>query len=254
MVEGVLALLPTTNLNLTENSSIELVNGTLSGLTANQKIKIGDEIKYKGNTDGIVTGYFIADNTTGSSPGGFKSLGTLPVNFTSFYVSQSGDDAQLHWSTDREINNSHFDVERSYNGVDWEKIAIVIGGMNSNNTNTYAYADKNISNPVVYYRLRQVDTDGRGTYSSIKILRIGQTASPLKIYGADKNVVVDMNQVIKNPVNVSVIDCKGQVVRKKAFSNQQYKIVYSLGDIPTGVYIVNVSDSKGLNVTQKIAL
>lgn len=256
VVEGILTLQPSTNFNLTDNSSIELRNGTLVGLTANQKIKIGNEIKYKGNTDGILTGYFLADNTTGSSPSGFRSLGLLPVNFTSFYVSLSGNSAQLHWSTSNEVNNSHFDVQRSYNGINWETLATVAGANNRNATNNYNYNynDKNISNPVVYYRLRQVDIDGRAMYSSIKIARIGEATAPVRIYGSDKNVVVDFNQVIKNPINVSIVNSNGQIVSKQVFSNPQYKVIYSLKDVPNGIYIVHVSDNKGLNATQKIAL
>ena len=253
-IMGVLTILPSTNLNFSENTSIELINGSIVGLLVNQKIKIGDEIKYKGSEDGTITGNYYADNTTGTSPNGFRSLSSLPVNFTSFYVSKSGTAIQLTWSTDREINSSRFEIERSFNGVDWQNIASANAAGNSSNNNNYSYNDKNLSGPVVYYRIRQVDIDGRSVYSSIKTIRSNEAISPLKIYAAEKNVVIDLNQAVKNKLVVTVINTNGQVLNRQTFANPQYKIKLQLNNVITGTYIVNVNDNNGLNMTTKIVL
>ena len=251
---GSISVLDGTNLNLSDNSSIQVEGGSIIGNSANQKIKIGSDIKYKGNNDEILTGYFISDNTTGSSPAGFRVLAILPVNFTSFYISKSSEKIQLTWSTDREINNSHFDVERSSNGTDWQTIAVVKSSQNGINTNNYSYNDKTISSSVVYYRLRQVDTDGRFVYSSIKTIRLGEVISPVRIYGSDKNVVVDLNTEFKSNIIISVVNTSGQVIFKRTFINPSYRINLEITNAKTGTYIVQVSDNKGWSEARKVIL
>jgi hypothetical protein len=215
---------------------------------------IGGTIKYQGDIDGLKTGHSIADNTTGASPLGFRAFSTLPVNFTSFYIGKSGENIQLNWSTDKEIDNSHFDVEKSFDGLDWQKIAIVLGSGISDNIHNYSYNDKISTSPVVYYRLRQVDIDGRSIYSSIKMIRINEAVSAARIYGSDKNVVIDLNTSIKNNLTVSVINANGQVVRKETFNNPSYRVKINLQNASTGAYVVQVSDNKGWTEVKKVIL
>lgn len=254
VVYGSISVSAGTNLNFSDNSLIQLEGGSIVGTAANQKIKIGNDIKYKGNNDGTLTGYFITDNTTGSSPNGFRLLSILPVNFTSFYINKSGENIQLYWSTANEINNSHFDVERSYNGTDWQKIAEVFGSRNSNNSNNYSYHDKTIPSSVIYYRLRQVDIDGRSMYSSIKAVRSGEVIEVVRIFGKDKKVVIDLNTAVKKNLVISVVNSNGQVITRQTFSNPSYKIEVNVSNSSTGTYIVHVSDSEGWSEAKKVVL
>jgi hypothetical protein len=231
-----------------------LINGTISGNSSNQKIKIGSNIKYNGNQDGVRTGLLLMDNTTGSSPNGFLSFSILPVHFKSFYISKSGNDIQLSWSTDNETGSSHFDVERSFNGVQWQKIAEVTAAGNSNNTSNYNYYDKNLSNSIVYYRLRQVDINSRATYSSIKMIRFNEPISAVKIFGADKNVVIELNTSIKGSIRVQVLNNSGQVIGQHSYTNSSYRINLNLNHIANGAYIVHVSTTNGWSEAKKVVL
>jgi hypothetical protein len=253
-ISGTLSLAGSTNLHLSNNSIIVLNNGTISGDNANEKIKIGNQIKYKGNVDGVVTGYWIADNTSGSAPNGFKSFSMLPVNFTSFHINKSGNNIQLVWSTDIEIRNSHYEIERSINGRDWSKIAVVLSAANSNNGGNYDYTDQNILGEVVYYRLRQVDLDGRSTYSSVKTIRLSEAISAIKIYGSEKKVIIDLSAAIKNTVVVSIVNNNGQVIHQQSYSNPSYKINLNLYYIANGAYIVHVANNKGWSEVKKVIL
>ena len=254
IVEGRVDLAPNTVLLLSNNSSIELHDGFISGTTATQQVLIGGVVKYQGDLDGLKTGYSIADNTSGVSPAGFRALSTLPVNFTSFLIGKSAGNIQLSWSTDREMNNSHFEIERSFNGLDWLKVAVMFGAGNSDNVHNYKYNDKISTNAVVYYRLRQVDIDGRSVYSSIKSIREGEITPAAKIYGADKNVVIDLNTATNNSLIVSVLTTGGHVVARKTVRNPAYRINISLPNLSSGPYIVQVSDSKGWTEVKKVIL
>ena len=253
-ISGSLTLSANTILNLTSNSSVRLNSGTIYGTTTNQRILIGTTVKYRGNVDGAKTGLSIADNTTGVAPNGFRDLTTLPVNFTSFYINKSAQTIQLSWSTDNETNNSHFEVERSSNGTTWEKIAVINAGINSNNSNNYSYNDKTISGPVVYYRLRQVDMDGRSIFSSIRMIRSGEVMSAVKIYGTNKKVVVDLNTSITNSLVISVVNANGQVITQQTVINPSYKINIDVPGASKGVYVVHLTDSKGWTEVKKVVL
>ncbi len=254
VVSGGLLFLSNTTLALTSNSSLQLNSGLILGLLSGQQITIGGVVKYQGNKDGWKIGSLIADNTTGTSPAGFKAFSSLPVNFTSFYVSKSGENIQLTWSTDKEINNSHFDVERSFDGLDWQKVAVVDGAGTSSNVNNYIYHDKNFANSVVYYRLRQVDIDGGFVYSSIKTIRMNEAVSAVRIYGSNKNVVIDLNTSMKNNLVVSVVNTNGQVISKQTITNPSYRININVHTAPTGTYIVHVTDNKGWTEVRKVIL
>lgn len=252
-IAGNLKLATSVNFQLSQNSSIVLNSGSITGSNANQKIKIGSEIKYKGNVDGVLSGNFMADNTTGSAPNGFVLFSILPVNFTGFYINRSANNVQLAWATDKEVNNSHFEVERSFNGNEWNKIAVVFTVADNFATN-YSYTDKNISNPVVYYRIRQVDIDGRSIYSSVRTIRSGEAIPAVKVYGFQKNVVIDLNTSTKNNIVVTIVNNGGQVISRQSYNNPSYKINLNLQHVASGAYVVQVSDSKGWSEVRKVVL
>jgi hypothetical protein len=90
----------------------------------------------------------------------------LPVKFLSFSGLRRGTDALLNWSTSEDPDNREFSVERStdQNSV-WQQVGVV-----SVNNTTYEFEDHNIPQANVFYRLKQIDRDGRYTYSSVVAL------------------------------------------------------------------------------------
>ena len=73
----------------------------------------------------------------------------------------------LHWTTEQEENNQFFLVERSFDGIDFEKIGKTNGIGNSSETNEYEFLDVNVHTEKLFYRLQQVDFDGTFSYSEI---------------------------------------------------------------------------------------
>jgi hypothetical protein len=146
---------------------------------------VGDENQYElGRYNGISWDIIspIILNTTNNtaSIAGINSFsdwtlgedGNLPVELTSFYASTIGLTVKLSWKTATEINNYGFDIERMSNVKSqtsnvWEKIGFVNGYGNSNSPKSYFFEDKSLLAGKYQYRLKQVDTDGQFTYSSI---------------------------------------------------------------------------------------
>jgi len=101
--------------------------------------------------------------------GGVSVAANLPVHFTSFNGRVKDGQSFLTWTTAEEQNNSYFEVQKSTNGSNYTSIGKVTpkGGLN----NQYDFTDGSTLASVNYYRLKQVDLDGRSMFSKVLILR-----------------------------------------------------------------------------------
>jgi hypothetical protein len=231
------------------------ITGRITGVNSNNQISIGNVFKFKG-VPSIIIGYSYADKTTGVAPNGFTSItaGTLPVTFQSFYVSRQSANIALTWVTSQELNNSHFEVERSTDGRNYKTIAVVLGAVNSNVINKYSYTDKNITNTVVYYRIRQVDINGQAHYSAIRMIKSTEESAVTNIYASAKQTItVDFNSDVKNNVTVQVVNMNGQVVVSQEYKQAAYRITLNIA-AGNGIYAVRVSDAAGWSEVKKLAL
>jgi len=118
---------------------------------------------------------FKFDGYTGSfSPFSIgDNISPLPVKLLNFTASRMKHDILLDWSTATEIDNSHFGIERSYNGHDFQEIGQVDGNGTTNEMVDYQFLDHSVdlNAQTVYYRLRQVDLDGQFEYSPIRKIK-----------------------------------------------------------------------------------
>ncbi len=121
------------------------------------------------------TGYYYIDITNGgkriiTSPIWYtrNDLVILPVRLSSFLVKKINKATQITWSTEQEINSSHFIVERSADGITWKNIATITAAGNSNTHLDYEIFDNMPMNGINYYRLRQIDRDAAATFSEVK--------------------------------------------------------------------------------------
>ncbi|MDB5257370.1 MAG: hypothetical protein JWM14_2065 [Chitinophagaceae bacterium] len=105
--------------------------------------------------------------TTCSNRTAVPVLCTLPVELVEFNGKHQGHDIRLYWSTASEKNNSHFDVERSSDGIHFTTIGRVSGALNSAALNAYELYDTQPLQGINYYRLAQYDRDGTRSYSRI---------------------------------------------------------------------------------------
>lgn len=176
---------------------------------------------------------------------GFNYVSVLPVKYYSFTATSNDQSVLLNWITESEINNSHYEVERSFDG---NKFSIV-GTAAANSKKEYDFKDASSSlkeNTMAYYRLKQVDVDGKFTYSNILSVR-------LKI-NADVKMQVSPNPFVeaittrfmateKGKAEIRIMNVKGQVVSNKViniikgYNNIQ---IDGLSNLPSGIFIANL--------------
>lgn len=103
----------------------------------------------------------------------------LPVELLSFYASPAENTIELRWETASETNNDYFIVERSQNGSDFQKIDTVKGAGNSSLYKTYYVIDNKPNDGINYYRLTQVDFDGRSKTFEIVLCNLSSEDSEI---------------------------------------------------------------------------
>lgn len=111
----------------------------------------------------------------------------LPVELTYFNAQwlEKGRSASLQWETGSETDNSHFEVERSFDGVGFETIGHVQGHGTTNASQHYEFQDYDLpeSGKSVYYRLKQVDFGGEFEYSAVEVLHVdGLSMVEVQVY------------------------------------------------------------------------
>jgi len=213
--------------------------GTVEGGgSPSQKLKIGNNTVFDGN-DAPIAGPQMA-NASGFSPV------PLPVKFVGFTLSQKNKDVLIQWSTAEEYNANIYEVERSFNGTDWNVVAYVTAAGNTTSLTNYSFTDKNITSKTAYYRIKQIDLDGRFSYTPVRTIKTGNEAAEVKIAAVQQGkVLLQFPQEVKGVVVVRFISTNGQVAGQQTVSNPVGQIILNT-DALKGSYVVSVN---GTDVT-----
>ncbi len=185
----------------------------------------------------------------------------LPVTLVSFEGQVQEDGVELNWVTASEVNNSHFEVERSTDGENFEQIGRVEGFGTTTVTQGYSFMDANTVSGVVYYRLRQVDFDGAFEYSKI-ITVIGNqkndssteefVVSPNPVHsGAFSIAKVGSNDAYAT-YNVTLQDVSGKVYYNKenTLDSASSELATMVNKLGSGVYLLLISNGDDQQVVR----
>jgi hypothetical protein len=183
----------------------------------------------------------------------------LPVSLTSFTATKGEDVTHLEWRTATEINNAHFVVERSKDARNFtalsSKIVTKAPGGTSHSPLTYNYTDAQPLEGYNYYRLQQVDLDGHASYSGTVSVYFGnETMVSLYPNPVSDELHVDINTPKATNATLSVLDATGRVVRKvdMSLAAGANATTVDLKGLADGVYMIRISNAKGLNFAQSV--
>ncbi len=186
--------------------------------------------------------------------------GTLPITLTSFtaQLNNSTDKVNLNWTTSTEINASHFVVQRSADGTNYDDEAVVFTQEgNSSLQRAYNYSDNvNLQNAgLIYYRLKMVDMDGTFKYSNIDLIRLEQSQDLVKVIAYPNPATAEIRVTIPDSwqnkmVSYSIYNLNGSLVKAKTNNNAQQTETFGIADLSKGVYIINTTNGSD-NTTQK---
>jgi len=244
------------------SSTVELVgrlfDGTPGSAGANDATEFYVSIDGANSTDQTTRFYNNGANSVGLSNSPTISvvgLGgvVLPVSFTHIEAQRDGANALVTWGTASEINNQGFDIERSADGKTFTKIgyqrSLAIGG-NSNDKLEYSFTDTKPLPGLNQYRLKQLDKDGKATYS--KIVQV--------IFDGAGNVKVFPNPAGTSKVNVEATGVQSIEVYTLTGQRLNVPVTYgttshelNVSSLANGSYTIRINTATGA-ATEKLVV
>ena len=182
-----------------------------------------------------------ASSICARTPVTVRSCGTLPVDFISFTVKKEQGQNKLHWLIASTKEVGEFQIERSSDGISFERIysEIIVNG-----ANYYAY-DNNSLTGNSYYRIKQIDSDGSFIYSSI--VMVSSTSEPLQINvypnpSHDEFTVTLYSEEKSSLVSLALYNTMGQrVIEKQILVTNESEFMID-NTLPKGIYILKIKN------------
>jgi uncharacterized protein (DUF1501 family) len=171
----------------------------------------------------------------------------LPVTLLGFKGSWKDGKVGLQWQVDQEINISRYDIERSKDGANFEKIGSV-SATNATTRHDYTYSDENLLLSLYYYRLKISDRDGTFKHSGIVMLKKNQQPGGIKIKVMPNPVRqwfnVGFEEKISGHIITRLIDFNGKEVwrdEKQVTDVDTVNFRLTNKTITPGVYVVHIT-------------
>ncbi len=162
----------------------------------------------------------------------------LPVTLTSFTGEAATNSNKLTWNIAQELNVSHYEVERSTDGTNFQKIATI----KATNRSTYKYEDVLSGNGSYYYRLKIVDNDASYKYSGVIYLkRISKTVVQVLSNPFADAIKIQLSIMQNSKGQINLYDASGKLLRSERLTLVPGQSVYTLNDLstlPSGTYFM----------------
>ena len=197
------------------NGAVTIATGSnLKGsiVSNNGAINLATGVQLEGRamtTNGALTTSSVTVNMT-------DGCAALPLTLTAFTGKIQNNTALLAWKTSNEINTSVFEIEQSIDARSYTKIGTVNAAGNTSGVENYEfnYNLQAVISPVVYYRLKMIDVDGKFTYSNIVALQMQKKSLAISMY---PNPVKSTSTLIfttqqNERISYSFVDAMGKVL------------------------------------------
>ncbi len=213
-------------------STLNNTNAAVFATTVDDQRATKGYVSFTANVTGGFSQFMLTSPTT-----------VIPVTLTDFEAKGNVKNILLNWSTTTEQNNKGFAIERSSDGLNFEKIGWVNGKVNSNQLIFYTYTDNFVqANIVYYYRLRQTDLDNREKLSAIRQAKIKSSNIEVSI---SPNPATDQLKLFVSGTSgltdVNLINAEGQIVRTwKQINTTSAAATLDIRNLATGIYMLQV--------------
>ncbi len=218
-------------------SFINQTGGVIKGTTG--VIKVSGSVTNKGVVYGGIG--CVTSHSEGKEEGGSGELhpcefiganNPLPIELINFTAKVNKGVVDIKWTTSSEKNNDYFTIERSLDGINFEKITTIAGRGNSSQISNYSFSDKYAPEGVLYYRLKQTDYDGVFSYSNIVAVEFYNASDfsysifPNPTNGV--NINIKLNSINGDKILVAIYDLTG----KECYSNTIFTADNGEGNYP----------------------
>lgn len=182
----------------------------------------------------------------------------LPITLIDFTASKINMIVKLNWTTTNELNNDRFEVERSDDGIIFKTIGTVLADIaNGSLIHNYNFTDVNPVAGNNYYRLKQIDTDGRFSYSFIRIIQFANAENfkvqlfPNPVKASDVTLSLGKKYQL---LNIRILNTLGQVLSQQTFKNNNSSLLLNVNGLSKGIYYVEIIADNKLLPPSKIII
>ncbi|MBL7897075.1 MAG: T9SS type A sorting domain-containing protein, partial [Crocinitomicaceae bacterium] len=245
---------PFANLTAAQNSC---VTGYSAPLDCSYSISATEQANVTGAVAGqvyvlLVTNYADVSQVIDLNSGAGNTALTdcsiiLPIELIEFYATTEYATNSLHWTTETEQSNDQFFIERSYNGTNFTTIGTVDGAGSSSYEINYEFTDRDYTQNLTYYRLKQIDFDGAFKYSSI--VSVNRETDGIKIYPNPTSgaITIDFPSGRIGNYTLKITDPSGKIYTEKLTMSDEI-VSYSTSvfeKLNAGIYFAEIIDESG---------
>ena len=177
---------------------------------------------------------------------GYKSY-PVPLKLISFTAERKPGISYLHWITDNEQNVSHFDVQRSYDAINYSTIGNV-SARNSGFREHYYFEDRSPLKGFAWYRIRNVDDDGKFSYTKIAVVsETDAQSNSFVVINPVRSAITIMNKTGEEGLfNYRLFNSGGQLVLKGNvnMTNNGGASLSLPWQTAAGIYLLELSNEK----------
>lgn len=215
-------------------------------VTAQTAISMGDKELIKVVYAKIIDSSAVSDNI--STTGNTDSVTYVPVELASYSAIIIGDNSvKLNWTTATETNNLGFEVQRSIDGIKFEKVKFIDGFGTTSEEHLYTFMDESLPAGTYYYRLAQTDFNGVITYTDAIQVNIStpNEYSLLQNYPNPFNPTTTIKFALKETglVDLKVYNILGQLVAtviNKEMKAGNHTVDFDASRLSSGIYFYSI--------------
>ncbi|MBO9564307.1 MAG: T9SS type A sorting domain-containing protein [Niastella sp.] len=203
--------------------------------------------------------YLVRSFSGGGGGGTVNGQAILPVKLNLFTGRLADDAAILYWETAQEQSASHFNIQRSANGVDFVNIGKVKATGNSITRKEYSFTDQaagSLRTDKIYYRLQTEDINGKQELSKTVVLKPGTSVENIQLAA---NPVTDYAYLLmqakeKSKVAILVTDMAGRTLmsQSRTIERGMNNLPVNVQSLAAGIYMLSVKNADGIQTVRFI--
>ena len=210
-----------------DGSKHNSINANVSGINYDEWLNING---FSGGSGGII----LEPNN-----------GTLPIKLLSFSGEKIGLTNLLNWVTATEVNASHFEIQKSVDGVGFDSIGILVAAGESYDPVEYSFEDNKPNSTFNYYRLKMIDKDGEYEYSNVIFLENDLNSIDYAFYPNPTKDIVQYQYKgkIDEDLNIELLDHLGRIIRKQStIGIEGFNLIpIDLSMLPSGQFWIKIN-------------
>ncbi len=203
---------------------------------------------YKFEGDGYTVFYVSTNNGIEATRAGGQEL---PVTFGSFHAGIRNKSVMCEWTTVTEANNNGFEIEKSIDGINFSRLGFINSKATNGNSTAplqYQFEDIRLLNGRSYYRIKQLDKDGKASYSQIRAIQFVNGLNILSATVLTNPVLNDIKINIKSPADkrvvLTVVNASGAVLLSKQqdILNGENNLILKGTNLPKGLLLITIKE------------